>query len=161
MAAIYLEPLDRRMEATGLTYARFMDDWAILAPTRWSLRRAIVMGNETLRELRVEQHPDKTFIGRIERGFTFLGYWITAKGVTGVAPSTWEAFQGRAARLYEQNAPLEDIRRGVEQYVRRWKWWVVSGVRDVSKAFVWPGSCGGSSSAALQSVTPRPVPSSV
>ncbi len=60
MAAIYLEGLDRRMEATGLTYARFMDDWVILAPTRWALRRAVVIVNETLRELRVEQHPDKT-----------------------------------------------------------------------------------------------------
>ena len=49
--------------------------------------------NETLRKLRVEQHPDTTFIGRIERGFTFLGYWITEKGVTEVAPSTWEAFR--------------------------------------------------------------------
>jgi hypothetical protein len=67
MAAVYLEPLDRRMEASGLTYARFMDDWVILAPTRWSLRRAVRVVIETLRELRVEQHPDKTFIGRIER----------------------------------------------------------------------------------------------
>jgi retron-type reverse transcriptase len=138
MAAIYLELLDRRMEATGLTYARFMDDWAILAPTRWSLRRAIVIVNETLRELRVEQHPDKTFVGWIKRGFTFLGYWITEKGVTGVAPSTWEAFQERVARLYEQNAPLEEIRRGVEQYVRRWKRWVLSGVAEVVSSFVWP-----------------------
>jgi hypothetical protein len=32
MAALYLEPLDRRLEATGLTYARFMDDWVILGP---------------------------------------------------------------------------------------------------------------------------------
>jgi hypothetical protein len=59
----------------------------VLAPTRWALRRAIVIINETLRELRVEQPPDKTSIGRIERGFTFLGYWITAKGATGAAPS--------------------------------------------------------------------------
>jgi len=99
MAALYLEPLDRRLDATGLTYARFMDDWVILAPTRWSLRRAVRIVNETLRELRAEQHPDKTFIGRIERGFTFLGYWITKQGVTGVAPSAWEAFRGRVARL--------------------------------------------------------------
>ena len=119
MAALYLEPLDRRLEATGLTYARFMDDWVILAPTRWSLRRAVRMVNETLRELRVEQHPDKTFIGRIERGFTFLGYWITKRGVTGAAPSAWKAFRKRVARLYEQNVPLEAIRRGVELYVRR------------------------------------------
>jgi len=54
MAAIYLEPQDRRMEATGLTYARFIDGWVILAPTRWALRRAVVIVNETLRELRVE-----------------------------------------------------------------------------------------------------------
>ncbi|SPE26736.1 conserved hypothetical protein [Candidatus Sulfopaludibacter sp. SbA3] len=132
MAAIYLEPLDRRMEALGLTYARFMDDWVILAPTRWSLRRAIVTVNQTLRELRVEQHPDKTFIGRIERGFTFPGYWITEKGVTGVAPSAWEAFRERVVRLYEQNAPREELPVRIERYVRRWKRWVLSGVRGVS-----------------------------
>lgn len=129
MAAIYLEPLDRRMEATGLAYARFMDDWVVLAPTRWSLRRAIVVVNETLRELRVEQHPDKTFAGWIKRGFTFLGYWITEKGVTGVAPSTWDAFQERVVRLYERDEPPEEIRRLVGQYVRRWRSWVLSGVQ--------------------------------
>ena len=32
MAALYLELMDRRLETTGLTYARFMDDWVILAP---------------------------------------------------------------------------------------------------------------------------------
>jgi hypothetical protein len=148
MAALYLEPLDRRMEATGLTYARFMDDWVILAPTRWSLRRAIVVVNQTLRELRVEQHPGKTFIGRIERGFTFLGYWITEKGVSGVAPSTWEAFQERVVRLYEQDAPPEEIRQRIGQYVRRWRRWVVSGVTVVGEGSDrpacfswWPGNC--------------------
>ncbi|MGA8233488.1 MAG: reverse transcriptase domain-containing protein [Candidatus Acidiferrales bacterium] len=130
MAALYLEPLDRRLETAGLTYARFMDDWVILAPTRWSLRRAVPMVNETLRELRVEQHPDKAFIGRIERGFTFLEYWITKQGVTGVAPSAWKAFRVRVARLYERDAPREEIRRRIGQYVRRWKRWLVSGVRD-------------------------------
>ena len=137
-----------------------MDDWVILAPTRWSLRRAIVVVNRTLRELRLEQHPGKTSIGRIARGFTFLGYWITAKGVTGVAPSAWEAFQERVVRLYEQDAPPQEVRQRIGQYVRRWKRWVMSGVREVSKTFVWPGSCGGSSSAALPSVTSRPLPPS-
>jgi hypothetical protein len=69
--------------------------------------------------LNVEQHPDKTFSGRIARGFTFLGYWITAKGVTGVAPSTLEALQERVVRLYEQDAPPEEIRHRIGQYVRR------------------------------------------
>jgi hypothetical protein len=86
----------------------------------------------------VEQHPDKTFAGRIERGFTFLGYWITEKGVTGVAPSAVDGFRERVARLYEQDAPPEQIRRRIGQYVQRWKRWVSSGVRDVSGSFEWP-----------------------
>ena len=61
------------MEETGLPYARFMDDWVILASTRWKLREAICRVNQTLAELHVQQHPDKTFIGRISRGFDFLG----------------------------------------------------------------------------------------
>ena len=100
----------------------------ILAPARWSLRRAIVTVNQTLRELRVEQLPDKTFIGRVAWGFTFPGYRITEKGVTGVAPSAWERFQERVVRLYEQDAPPQENRRRIGQYVRRWKRWAVSGV---------------------------------
>ena len=87
-----------------------MDDWVILAPTRWALRRAVRLVNQTLAELKVEQHPDKTFIGRVEKGFTFLGYRIATAGVIGVAPSCWEGFQERVLRLYEQNAPTARTR---------------------------------------------------
>jgi Reverse transcriptase (RNA-dependent DNA polymerase) len=80
MGALYLKLLDERVEATGLAYARFMDDWVILAPTRWKLREAIRLVNQTLAELHVEQHPDKTFIGRISRGFDFLGYAFQPRG---------------------------------------------------------------------------------
>jgi hypothetical protein len=38
MGALYLKPLDDRMKRTGLFYARFMDDWIVIAPTRWKLR---------------------------------------------------------------------------------------------------------------------------
>ncbi len=57
VGALYLKALDDRMAETGLFYARFMDDWVILAPTRWKLRRAIRLVNETLAELKLEQHP--------------------------------------------------------------------------------------------------------
>ena len=48
MGALYLKLLDERVEETGLAYARFMDDWVILAPTRWKLREAIRLVNQTL-----------------------------------------------------------------------------------------------------------------
>ncbi len=64
MGAIYLELLDRRKEVTGLAYARFMDDWVILAPTRWALRRAVSPGKQIAASSPlVTQHPDKTFVG--------------------------------------------------------------------------------------------------
>jgi hypothetical protein len=74
MGAMYLKPLDDRMAELGCFYVRFMDDWVVLAPTRWRLRKAIKVVNEVMADLRVEQHPDKTFIRRIARGVDFLGY---------------------------------------------------------------------------------------
>ena len=41
MGALYLKQLDDRMEKTGLFYARYMDDWIVIAPTRWKLRSAV------------------------------------------------------------------------------------------------------------------------
>ena len=104
------------MEALGLPYFRFMDDWVILAPTRWKLRKAVRIVNETLDELKVEQHPDKTFIGRVSRGFEFLGYAIATPGIVGVAQKTLEKFAERVTRLYEQGAGWDCI----GAYVRRW-----------------------------------------
>ncbi len=49
--------------------------------------------------LRLEKHPDKTFIGRIERGFDFPGYHFSPAGLT-VAKEA--RFVARATRLYEQ-----------------------------------------------------------
>jgi hypothetical protein len=73
LGALYLKLPDERVHGTGLVYARFMDDWVILAPTRWKLRDAIRLVNQTLAELNAEQHPNRTLIGRISRGFDFLG----------------------------------------------------------------------------------------
>lgn len=47
------------MTNTGLFYARFMDDWVVLAPTRPPLRVAIKQANQVLESLKVEKHPDK------------------------------------------------------------------------------------------------------
>ncbi len=74
IGAFFLDDLDRRMASLGLFYVRFMDDVLVLSPTRWKLRRAVRAVNGVLGALGLEKHPDKTFIGRIEKGFDFLGY---------------------------------------------------------------------------------------
>lgn len=83
MGALYLKPLDDVMAAMGCFYVRYMDDWVVLAKTRWALRRAIKATNIVLDGLKVVKHPDKTFIGRVERGWDFLGYRARAFRVGG------------------------------------------------------------------------------
>lgn len=69
------------MAAMDCLFVRYMDDWVVLATTRWKLRRAIKAVNEEMAKLKVRQHPDKTFIGRISRGFNFLGWHYGAEGM--------------------------------------------------------------------------------
>lgn len=62
------------------TYA--MDDLVILTKNRWVLRRAVRKVNGILSELKLEKAEDKTFIGKIERGFDFLGYHFSLYGLS-------------------------------------------------------------------------------
>lgn len=97
----------------------------MLAPTRWKLRKAIKVVRETLVELKVKMHPDKTFIGRVAKGFSFLGYQIGSGGIVRVAVQTLDRFRERITRLYEQGAPRERIGK----YVRRWRQWLRAGLQ--------------------------------
>ncbi len=128
IGAFFLDELDRRMAHLGLFYVRFMDDVLVLAPKRWKLRRAVRAVNRVLGALGLEKHPDKTFIGRIERGFDFLGYQFSRAGLT-VARATIEKFVERASRLYEQEPgdALSAARFGA--YIRRWFGWATAGLK--------------------------------
>jgi len=110
------------MKELDVKYFRYMDDILILSPTRWKLKKAIRVMNQTFNELKLEQHPDKTLIGRTERGFDFLGYHFKPDGLT-VAGKTVERLIKHIARLYEQGA--DSTRIG--QYVKKWLQWVHAG----------------------------------
>lgn len=116
--------LDQKMEMLEVKYFRYMDDIMILAPTRWKLKKAIRVLDQTFNELRLEQHPDKTLIGRNERGFDFLGYHFEPEGLS-VAGKTIERLQERIARFYEQGA--DSVRIG--QYVLKWLQWTRTGIQ--------------------------------
>ena len=77
--------------------------------------------------MRLEKHPDKTFIGRIERGFDFLGYHFSRDGPR-VAKATIERFVERATRLYEQERVGAGAPDALGMYVRRWVGWASGGL---------------------------------
>ncbi|NTY88403.1 transposase [Serratia fonticola] len=74
----YLYHVDEAMSLIQpVLYERYMDDFLLLSPTRWPLRRAIAQLNGYLADDGFEKHPDKTQIGRIGKGFSWLGRWFT------------------------------------------------------------------------------------
>jgi hypothetical protein len=63
------------------TLASCMTSWCS-APSAAGLGKQWGIRNQVLGSLRLEKHPEKTFIGRIERTFHFLGYHFSALGLT-------------------------------------------------------------------------------
>jgi hypothetical protein len=107
-----------------------MDDILVLAPTRWKLRCAIRIVNETLAALGLEKHPDKTYIGRVAKGFDFLGYHLSPRGLV-VAQGTRDRFAVRAARLQEQERFGRKPPGTLGAYVRRWRCWAQAGLNGI------------------------------
>jgi hypothetical protein len=104
-------------------YVRYMDDWVVLASSRWQLRRAIRAVRQQMARLRVMPHPDKTAMGRTAKGFDFLGYWVTPRGLR-VAARTVAKMVEKLARLYEQGATASRL----DRYLHHWGQWVRAGL---------------------------------
>ena len=79
----------------------YMDEILLLAFSRWRLRRAIKSVRQVLDDLGLELHPDKTSIGRIARGFDFLGYQFDPTGLR-LSAVTLRRHREKLTRLYEQ-----------------------------------------------------------
>ncbi len=113
------------MEKLDVKYFRYMDDILILAPTRWKLKKAVRVLNQTFNELKLAKHPVKTLIGRTERGFDFLGYHFKPNKIA-LAQITITNFTTKALRLYEQE-PLHNRTERLGAYWLRWTRWATAG----------------------------------
>ncbi|RQQ99110.1 reverse transcriptase domain-containing protein, partial [Burkholderia stagnalis] len=114
---------------------RYMDDFLIFAKTRWQLRKAVKQLNQFMDSYGFEQHPDKTFIGKVDKGFDWMGFLFTAQGCTAVAPRALANHLAKLRRLYEQARRLTENQRRqrVAEYRRRWLAWLQTGsLQDLS-----------------------------
>ena len=138
IGAFFLSRLDRQFRESRVFYVRYMDDILILAPTRWSLRRAVNTLNETFAALKLAMHPNKTFIGKIEKGFDFLGYHFSRSALS-LANHTLQHFRTHLRRLYEQQQAAPD--RGavvLGEYVTRWRRWATGGLGGLTAVLLLP-----------------------
>jgi hypothetical protein len=106
----------------------------ILAKTRWHLRKAVRTVNQHFHQLKLEQAPDKNFIGKISKGFDFLGYHFDGKQLT-VAAKTVEKHVLHYRQLYEQlsikKATSIEMASVLGQYVKRWQQWAAAGLQGI------------------------------
>ncbi len=100
-----------------------IDDWVILITTQWKLRKSVKIVNQVLKKLKLEKYSDKTYMGKIEKGFNFLGYKVEASGLQ-LAPKSLERFSKGRVQLYEQGA--DDL--PIEQYIRHFINWSKASV---------------------------------
>jgi hypothetical protein len=96
------------------------------------LLEAVRTVNQHFNQLKVEQAPDKTFIGKISRGWDFLGYHFDGKQLT-VAAKTVEKHVLHYRQLYEQlrkkKATSDEMALVLGWYVKRWQQWAAAGLQ--------------------------------
>lgn len=111
LGAIALIPLDKAMgKMRNIFYARYMDDWVVLTKSKTALRKVVKVTYKVVDDLRLQLHPNKTYIGKISHGFNFLGYYMDDRKIL-PSKETIRRFQERGAALYEPSRGNRNISR--------------------------------------------------
>jgi len=113
-------------------------DIIVLSKTRWRQRKAVALMNQQLAQLKLHKAADKTYIGKISKGFDFLGYRFDGQNLT-LAAKTVRKMTQKWQQLYEQagkNKPTSkrdsfDVGAFV-RYLLRWIKWTTAGLNGVT-----------------------------
>ena len=123
LGALYLLPLDAWARKNKINYVRYMDDIVILTKKRYQLKRALKKVYKITEALGLKLAPAKTWLGRVNKGFNFLGYQISPRGIK-IAQGSLSRMMTKLHRLYEQGA----TQKRLVDYVNRWMSWAKAGV---------------------------------
>ena len=87
-----------------------MDDWVVLTKSKTALRKVVKITHKIVNNLQFELHPSKTYIGRISKGFNFLGFYMDDQKIL-PAKETIRRFHERATALYESSQTNRNVSR--------------------------------------------------
>ncbi len=74
------------------------------------MRKIVKITHKVVSGLKLELHPAKTYIGRISKGFNFLGFYMDEKKIL-PAKETIRRFRTRATALYEPSQTNRNVSR--------------------------------------------------
>jgi len=106
LANVYLDALDRQLQARGLAFVRYADDCNIYVGSQVAAQRVLASMTRWIRKhLRLEVNATKSGVGRPwER--KFLGFRISPQGQIEVAPRSLERFRDRVRQLWRSGQSL-------------------------------------------------------
>lgn len=81
LSNIVLNHLDWFLEGQGLLFVRYADDFVVLCKTKPEAERALDLIRTFLKEMELEDSPEKTKIRHFSEGFDFLGFTIKSRSV--------------------------------------------------------------------------------
>ncbi len=81
LANIALDHLDWFLEANGLNFVRYADDFVILCKTETEAKKALELVQNFLGMMKLEASPEKTKISHFSKGFDFLGFSIKGPSI--------------------------------------------------------------------------------
>lgn len=128
LANVYLDPLDKEFERTGMPFARYADDYLILCETQAEAETALrLMGDFLQSVLRLSLKPAKTQYCPVAQGIGFLGFVLDDRRIS-VQPEKLEragtairghiemlasarsTFSARSNALQKMNALIRGLR---------------------------------------------------
>ena len=141
--ALYLSALDRAFEhRQGIFYHRYMDDVIILAETKKQFSKAKKRLFAILRGLRLQVSPRKTWMGRLQHGFHFLGceFEVSQNPQTKTQETTVTLHKRSYRRALDKVQAMRDDAvhpAKMQRYLIRWATWWLNESRFRLFVAVW------------------------
>lgn len=106
LSNIALDHLDKYLEEQGLIFVRYADDFVILCKTKPEAERALELVRSFLKEMELEDSPEKTKIRRFSEGFDFLGFTFKGRSIK-MRTKSKEKFQNTIREITTRSHNLE------------------------------------------------------
>lgn len=122
LANIYLHPLDKELEARGLSFVRYADDIAIFASSERSATRILERVIKWIeKNLKVPVNREKSGSGPTDKS-ALLGFRLHTDGSVWVSPKTVAKLKAKVRELWDarQNKTSEEMRDQWKLYIQGW-----------------------------------------
>ena len=73
---LYLHPFDQALHKSGIWLVRYADDFVCLSRDEKRIRQALKLADQTLQQLSLQIHPQKTRLTTFDEGFQFVGWFF-------------------------------------------------------------------------------------